>query len=72
MATVYGFDLPDLEPDEYPMGAVLILKYMDGNGMPGIWHQLAEVTPHEAIGMALSFSDQLRADLMVHGDGSED
>lgn len=72
MASIFGFEFADLDPDEYPMGVVVILKYMDADGDPGMWYQRAEVSPHEAIGMSEAYADQLRADLVIHHDADDD
>lgn len=61
MAELFGLDFGECDDGEMPVGAVLIVKYLDRDGDMSTWDQSVGLSPYEVIGMAEVYADAQRA-----------
>lgn len=67
-STWHGLELPDLGDDALVEGALVVVKYLTAKGSTAYREQVIGITTMEGLGMAISVSDSLRAQLMGGDD----
>jgi hypothetical protein len=76
MAVVFGVEMPDLPEGAVPLDVVCLVKALDAEGRMMLCERSSDgLTRWEALGMATTFADSMRArliDSLRDGDDGDD